>query len=897
MSDSILKKLAELLNEEKWTRAALNSYTINNFKELDEILAEAVKEKIEAEVQTLCTEHLKHTKNSIIALYLSGIISLQQHLIDDSHLIMLINIFSDNHKWNIVEYLCNRILDFGENKYALRTLAESYEKNNEEENKFNVWDRLIKVDYEDADIVKQLAEKKESEGDLDSSIEYYKKAIYRYINKKLFNQVKDIWDKLIQYSPEDTDFFFNIEQKISKILNKERAAALLEELVPYYKDKGDYDTAITILKKILTYEPKNSSARKEIINCFREKYKGHSQLEEYIKVSNLTQSWRNVHDAIADFEKHISFDQGNYVFHRNWGIGKILETKDDEIVIDFERKKNHKMSLKMAVNALKMLGKDHIWVLKTTMPKEELKKKVKDDISWALQIIIKSYDNAITMKTIKSELVPSILSQSEWTKWNTEARKVLKTDPIFGNLPDKADVFVVRETPITFEEKTYNKFKAERNFFGRVQSIQDFLKHAEPDSEYFGEMFTYFTGFAKAHSTINAYVVSSYLLIQRIVEEYPFLNPKLDYNFKDLFEGISNVETLFSSIEDSELKHDFLNYVKKYIENWPSVFASLFLLQPSKFIIDELVGANHFNILNELFKKILNQYREYKEAFIWFARYLIDELWFAQLDISLEKVLIGLIRLLDITYREINNKRNVSLNRKLNKQIQDFLFKEERLLKYLMNTDPDSISRLFTLVEDIKELDPSIKINIKHRIIEKYPDFKFYGQQETEKINMGLIVTRRSFERKQKDLRHLVEVEVPDNSKEIGVAMAKGDLRENAEYKAALERQEMLKTTSSKLQEELQKAQIFSENQLDTSTVSFGTKVKLKNLTTNNEEEYTILGPWESDPSKNIISYLSPLGAALWNHKENEELKFRINDNDFHYIIESIDKADLKVFS
>ncbi|NOY08073.1 MAG: transcription elongation factor GreA, partial [Spirochaetes bacterium] len=398
MSDSILKKLADLLNEEKWTRATLNSYTIGNFKELDTMLEAAAEENIETEMQTLCQEHLKHTKNSIIALYLSGVISLHQHLVDDSHLIMLINIFSDNHKWNIVEYLCDRILDFGENKYALRTLAESYEKNNEDEKKFKVWERLIKVDYEEADIVKQLAEKKELEGDLKSSIEYYKRAIYRYINRKSFNQVKEIWGKLVNYSPEDIDFFFNIEQKISKILNKERAASLLEELFPYYKNNGDYDTAITILKRILAYESKNSTARKEIIECFKEKYKDHSQLEEYIKVSNLTQSWRNVHDAISDFEKHISFDEGNYVFHRNWGIGKIVNIKDDQILIDFEHRKNHKMSLKMAVSALKILGKEHIWVLKSVMDKDELKKKVKENISWTLQTIIKSHNNATTMK-------------------------------------------------------------------------------------------------------------------------------------------------------------------------------------------------------------------------------------------------------------------------------------------------------------------------------------------------------------------------------------------------------------------------------------------------------------------------------------------------------------------
>jgi transcription elongation factor GreA-like protein len=77
--------------------------------------------------------------------------------------------------------------------------------------------------------------------------------------------------------------------------------------------------------------------RSEIIYCFRQKYSYHNQLEEYIKVSNLTQKWRNIHEAIADFEKHISFETNNFIFHRSWGIGRIVSIKGENVVIDFHQ--------------------------------------------------------------------------------------------------------------------------------------------------------------------------------------------------------------------------------------------------------------------------------------------------------------------------------------------------------------------------------------------------------------------------------------------------------------------------------------------------------------------------------------------------------------------------------
>jgi transcription elongation factor GreA len=896
MATELLKTISDLLNEEKWTRATLNSYSITNFKDLDTLIERARAEGIAEEIRELAGEHLKHTSNSIIALYLSGVLALSRELVDDTNLIMLIGIFMDNHKWNVVEYLAERILEYGENKYALRTLGECYENRDEDAKKLEIWDRLIRVDYEEADIVKVLGEKREQDKDIPAAVDYYKKAIHRFINKKQFASVKELWDKLIHLSPEDIDFFFHIEGRIARAINGERAASLLATLIPHYKEKEDWNTSIEILKKILAYDSKNSAARKDIIECYRRKYAAHSQLEEYIKISNLTQNWRNVHEALADFEKHIGFDTGNYVFHRTWGIGRISASKDDTFTIDFANKASHKMSLKMAVSALEVLAPEHIWVLKRTQTKEELAEKVKEEPAWALKTIIKSFGNLADMKKIKAELVPDVLTAGEWARWNTEARSILKKDSAFGNLPDKIDQFMVRDQPISFEEKTYNKFKAEKGFFERVKTIEDYAQagHAEPDSDWFTEMFAYFAGFLKGYTAVSETVIGSWLLLQKIVTLYPFLSIGVQTSFEELFGKIEKLEETFSRIEDPELRRDFLVAVKKNITDWPSIFTRLFALFPNRFIVDELVVNSLWDALGDMLTGVLSRYREQRDAFVWIAKNLLQERWLERMNISREKVYIGLIHLLDITYRDIANKQNASANRKTNRQIQEFLFEEGKLLEFLMAADQDSITRLYTLVDDVKELDPSIKIQLKHRIKEKFPHFRFLGEPGAEKVSLGLLVTRASYEKKQQDLKRVIDVEIPENSKEIGVAQAKGDLRENAEYKAALEKQEMLKVTASRLKEEVQQAQIFNENEVKTDRIAFGTRVRLKNRKADQPEEYVILGPWESNPSRNVISYLSPLGIALWDHRPGEELKFTINQNEFHYSVESIEKADLK---
>ncbi|MDR2864586.1 MAG: transcription elongation factor GreA, partial [Spirochaetaceae bacterium] len=348
MSEDILNKTQQMLNEEKFTRAALSNYSTTQFKDLDEILNEARTEHCLNELKTLCDEHLSHSKNSIIAEYLSGMISLSHQIIDDALLVNLVNIFIDNHKGNIVKYLCERMLDYGESKFALRTLGDCYKNDNKDAELYDIWKRLIKIDYEESDIVKSLADRAEKEGNLDEAIDYYKKALHRYINKQLFTNVREIWQKLLEYLTDEIDFFMHLQKKVAKNISLEKAELLLWDLYQLCKKKGDIDMAIVILKQILNYDEKDRNARKEITECFKTKYAAHSQLEEYIKISNLAQDYRNVHEAILDFEKHIAFDKGNYVFHRTWGVGRIRSVSGDDIAIDFAKKRGHEMSLKMA---------------------------------------------------------------------------------------------------------------------------------------------------------------------------------------------------------------------------------------------------------------------------------------------------------------------------------------------------------------------------------------------------------------------------------------------------------------------------------------------------------------------------------------------------------------------
>jgi len=920
----LLKNLQDTLNEEKWTRASLGNYSTNQFKELDTILKSAREEKVVNELKKSCDDHLSHTRNSIIALYLSGMIALSRQIIDDAAIINLVSIFLDNHKWNIVKYLCERILDHGESKYALRTLADCYKNDNEEEKVFSIWERLVKVDFEECDIVKALAEYYEKQNNKEQTVDYYKKALHRYVNKGNFSNVKEIWEKLVAINTEDIDFFLHIQKKIAKTISEDKAVILLNELYSEYKDI-DIDIAINILKIVLDYDDKDNHARKEIIECFRKKYSFHSQLEEYIRISNLSQNYRSVHQAISDFEKHIAFDKGNFVYHRTWGVGRIASIAGDVIKIDFSKERDRSMSLKMAVDALKTLSKDHIWVKKATMKKEELRDRIKDkkddvkneNIIWALKTIIKSFDNACDMKRIKQELSPALLTAGEWSTWSSKARDILKSNPDFAVSQENNDIFMVRERPVTVTEKLHNEFMAQSDFYAKAAIIRDYIKsdQTSPYSDLFSEMLKYFTDYlyktdSKPDSKTQAkssaeYAVASFLLINELAsyedkekneKKYSHIMTEIKKSFADIMENKNpdDYSALFKKLKDKNLKEEFLKNVKLFIPQWPDIYIKLFSVSQDLTISEQLEKAGFKDKLSGLCNDCFDHFREAREAVVWIYKNAGKKDWFKDANISDEKQLITLIHILNITYRDIENNKETIENRKINRLVHNILFKEGKLASFIDNSDEEAIIRIFTFINGVKDLDPQDKQNLRARILDKFPAFKFLGDTEKKEIYMGLWVTHAMYEEKKKLQAHINDVEVPANSREIDEARDQGDLKENAEYKAAKEKQEQLKFQLAKLNEEFEKAQLFDPNSINTTKVSFGTKVSLYNETDEKHEAYTILGPWESDPNNNIISYLSPFGKALISRKQGEKF-ISAGDEDgkrISYLVENIEAAE-----
>ncbi|WP_456394175.1 transcription elongation factor GreA [Nitratifractor sp.] len=152
-----------------------------------------------------------------------------------------------------------------------------------------------------------------------------------------------------------------------------------------------------------------------------------------------------------------------------------------------------------------------------------------------------------------------------------------------------------------------------------------------------------------------------------------------------------------------------------------------------------------------------------------------------------------------------------------------------------------------------------------------------------------------TFRKLSEELEALKNVERAAIAKVIDEARALGDLKENAEYHAAKEKQGLMEARITELQDLLSRAQVIDPSKLAHERVSFGSTVVLIDQESDEEVCYTIVGVQESDPSRGLISIQSPMARALLGKEEGEEVSLQLPGGRKSFDIEEISYRPIEV--
>jgi len=284
-------------------------------------------------------------------------------------------------------------------------------------------------------------------------------------------------------------------------------------------------------------------------------------------------------------------------------------------------------------------------------------------------------------------------------------------------------------------------------------------------------------------------------------------------------------------------------------DDWHQLYAAIFSVGRdgrARAIIEKELVAKYPQPWQALLEDVLTGYRQNPEAFLWLVEHL------ERLGMSEPKGIVT--RILDLLesagYKPHWSKFRAAL-----------VDADYRLVQTALGQmDEGEAERLLRRVGRARTLDGYIADEIGQLVVARFPNLS-RGTDDNV-----VYTTTQGLKKAKNELRQISEKEIPKVADEIARARAHGDLSENYEYKAAKEKQGRLMVKATRLREEIARARTVGPSDVDTSEVSVGSRVRLDNGS-GNVMEYSILGPWDTDPDHGVISYLSPFAQLLLGRK------------------------------
>ncbi|MCI5642869.1 MAG: transcription elongation factor GreA [Peptoniphilus sp.] len=148
-----------------------------------------------------------------------------------------------------------------------------------------------------------------------------------------------------------------------------------------------------------------------------------------------------------------------------------------------------------------------------------------------------------------------------------------------------------------------------------------------------------------------------------------------------------------------------------------------------------------------------------------------------------------------------------------------------------------------------------------------------------------IFFTPEGLEKIENEIEYLKTVRRKEVSERIKVALGYGDLSENSEYDEAKNEQAQVEERIAKLEMMVRNAKIIDEKDLNTEVVNIGSSVKVREVDTREEDEYTIVGSAEADPLEGKISNESPVGSKLLGNRVGDVVEVEVPDGIIRYEI------------
>ncbi len=568
--------------------------------------------------------------------------------------------------------------------------------------------------------------------------------------------------------------------------------------------------------------------------------------------------------------------------HRSWGFGRIktVDTVFARFTIDFAGKPGHTMDLGFAAESLKPIPKDHILARKAN-DLENVRQMAAHHLE-LIKLVLNSYGGKATADQIQQALVPDVF-RDDWKKWWETARREMKKDGHFIVPLKKTEPVVFQAQETSLQTRLLANFRAAKGLKARVAVVGELSKNA-PDltdkQAAAAEIITALNADIVSHQRTQPGVALEAIFARDELREIAGLPPAPDeITAAQIWAQDIKFGPVLEQIPAAKHHHALESFKAANPEHWHEVLRSSLNSVSAKLcreFASLLIQEGKMDLLKDALARFINQHTANSELLLWLGRERSD----AFADILGPEVFRAMLTAMERD--QFNEKRS--------NRLREFILDDHELLAELTaSADIEVVKDLTRALQLSPVFDDMDKRSLLARLVKSHPAIQSLISGEQSKQDTSMLVSWESLERRKAEYQELVQKKIPANSREIATARGYGDLSENHEFKAAKEMQKMLMRRKDELETQLTRARGTDFANARTDIVSIGTVVQAMDLGANQPETFTILGAWDSDPDRGVISYLSPVAQSLLNNKVGDEVEFELHGAKRRHRIERIE--------
>lgn len=708
--------------------------------------------------------------------------------------------------------------------------------------------------------------------------------IKELIRSKKFDELDNLWITVVEGPP----LSILLHEAIGRFLLNRKEHGRLGEmysiLLTQRNAGGHHQQVLGIARALLELEPGLVFLRPHVIEAFKGVYSDRpaERLKQYVELAGLDES-NDLTRAMAKFEDLVGASKGQVFKHNQWGLGVVREfdAQAGTAVIDFPRKAGQKMTLEGIKNFLIRIPHDHI-LARIAKDREAFVAEMNEDPAAAVRMALKNAGGKMKAPDLKRLLTTDFLTEDQYKKWWNAAKDAVRLDPYLDAIgKGTSQELVLRKEPRSFVDDVRLRLLEAKTLEERRAVLRDVDRHgsdadmAAEDTDALTALFfkPFQDGALKTREELFGHGV--------LFEEFRVLfreDAKNPVNVDEHLAGdAAAVGDLIAELKVFELKRIALERVLVSREkDAPEIFAHAFFDADSRLVawMEKILAAKgSHDVVSHCIERIVAQPERNVDLFAWAARKAIDgQLEHVTESIKPLEILATAVQTLSDLESEAGSSKDASAGaQRLRGLLQENQLKTVK--KALKGSTPDEARRFLGTVNMAGGMSNQLRVAIEQIVHTAHPSLMRKSKSEEEEAQKKPAfhyATPDSIERKRRDLSHILNIDIPENSKAIGTARELGDLRENAEYHAAKDRQKLLMQQAAELEDLIARARPIDLEAVKTDDVRFGTRVVVQNVDTGEQESYAIMGMWEADADKRIISYLTPFASQLMNRKVDE---------------------------